>query len=187
MTTKRSGKSKKRQGLAKSHRSAIAAAFCVTIIGGFAFAVSQLNGVGVGEIALTAEKVEKMRAFQSRTNRKPLFRKNSDAVTRDGVRGHVDIDKSTGRLVMELTDRHGAPIDNAHVVARVTEPDKATSSGQKMLLKRGKGAEYAADLNANRSGAWVVAVTATDHSSDAGNPFLFHIEKTFQVGSADSN
>lgn len=186
MTTRRSGTSKKRQGLAKSHRSAIATAFCITIIGGFVFAISQLNG-GVGEIALTAEKVEKMRAFQTTAKRKKLFKKSSDAVTRNGVRGHVNLDKSTGRLVMELTDRHGAPIDNAHVVARVTEPDKAASSGQKMLLKRGNGAEYAADLNANRSGAWVVAITATDHSADAGNPFLFHIEKTFQVGSADGN
>ncbi len=147
---------------------------------GLIVGLTQLRNDSIGQIALTEEKIERMRAFHNESKRRALFGRPDGTVTRDGIRGKLSLDRHSGELVMELTDRHGAPINDAHVIAQVSTPNIPFSDTQKMLLRQTSGARYAVNLDTNASDTVVVAITASDTDPGAYTSFLFHIEKTFR-------
>lgn len=170
------------RGIPKILKTVLAISFSLAAIGVFALGISSLQVGSVGEIALTAEKVQQMRSYQGANRKDRFFHAKSDAVTTSGIRGAVSIDESSGELVMELRDRDGAPINKAHVVARITQPDMTLSDSQKLLLRQRKGARYAVDVDTDKKGPWLVSITAQDPNPSADSSFLFHVEKQFQVG-----
>lgn len=147
---------------------------------GLLVGLSQLENDSIGQIALTEEKIERMRAFHNESKRRALFGRPDGTVTRDGIRGKLSFDRQSGELVMELTDRDGAPVNDAHVIAQVSTPYNAFSDPQKMLLRQTSGARYSANLDTNDSDTVIVSITASDTDPSAYTSFLFHIEKTFR-------
>jgi len=87
----------------------------------------------------------------------------TEAQAKQGWQAELDYNGSgplTGRLTLELKDRHGTAIENADVTAMVVRPTHEGYDFAAVLTDDGEG-RYAADLSFPLAGLWEVRVEVT--------------------------